>query len=269
MRRDVPAAKRARPTTRLLTETCLSTPTSRLAVEVCRSTRLGSNILLALGTMTLAGVMAPDAAQAQCNSSINPAPPSPVVANFSNKTFGNNPPLVPYNVTSFGLVGCNGADGGSGESGQPGSPGQPGAQISSTNSALTIIGGFSAQTGSDTFGAPIVSFGGNGGTGGQLIRNGDKTVSTGAPAGGGVHSTSNGHSVGFCDRLSAAGPTVTGLQAYSRSQLAYGSPTPLRNPASASAAISRSERWPPSGLLRRSCRAIAIIRLHAFPRLCR
>src|SRR5215207_8800537 len=50
---------------------------------------LGSNILLALGTVTLAQVMAPAAAQAQCNSSINPAPPPPVVANFFNQTFGN------------------------------------------------------------------------------------------------------------------------------------------------------------------------------------
>ena len=113
-----------------------------ITVPAHRPTRLGSNILLALGTMTLAQVMAPAAAQAQCNSSSNPSPPSPVVANFSNQSFGNNPPLVPYNVASLGLVGCNGANGGSGESGSPGSPGQPGGQISSTNSGLTIIGGF-------------------------------------------------------------------------------------------------------------------------------
>ena len=50
---------------------------------------------------------------------------------------------MPYNVASLGLVGCNGANGGHGEPGSPGSPGQPGGQISSTNSALTIIGGFS------------------------------------------------------------------------------------------------------------------------------
>ena len=53
-----------------------------ITVPAYRPTRLGSNILLALGTMTLAQVMAPAAAQAQCNSSSNPAPPSPVVANF-------------------------------------------------------------------------------------------------------------------------------------------------------------------------------------------
>ena len=114
-----------------------------ITVPAYRPTRLGSNILLALGTMTLAQVMAPTAAQAQCNSNSNPAPPSPVVANFSNQSFGNTPPLVPYNVASPGLVGCNGTNGGSGEPGIPGSPGQPGAQISSTNSALTIFGGFS------------------------------------------------------------------------------------------------------------------------------
>ena len=50
---------------------------------------------------------------------------------------------MPYNVTSPGLVGCSGTNGGHGEPGGPGSPGQPGGQISSTNSALTIIGGFS------------------------------------------------------------------------------------------------------------------------------
>src|SRR4051812_30650198 len=88
-----------------------------------RPTRLGSNILLALGTVTLAQVMAPAAAQAQCNSSINPAPPPPLVANFFNQTFGQTPPLVPYNLESAGLGGCNGANGGHGESGFPGKPG--------------------------------------------------------------------------------------------------------------------------------------------------
>ena len=122
--------------------------------------------------MTLAQVMAPAAAQAQCNSSSNPSPPSPVVANFAPpppQIFGNPPSLVPYNVTSFGLAGCKGPDvDGSGEPGIPGSPGQPGAQISSTNSALTIIGGFNPNfPNGESFGAPIVSLGGNGGAGGQ------------------------------------------------------------------------------------------------------
>ena len=91
-----------------------------------------------------------------------------MVANFFNQSFGNNSPLVPYSVTSFGLGGCNGADGSLGESGDPGSPGQPGGQISSTNSGLTIIGGFDPnQFGTDRFGAPIVSRGGNGGAGGE------------------------------------------------------------------------------------------------------
>ena len=66
-----------------------------ITVPADRPTRLGSNILLTLGTVTLAQVMAPAAAQAQCNSSSNPAPPSPVVANFFNQSFGNNSPLVP------------------------------------------------------------------------------------------------------------------------------------------------------------------------------
>jgi hypothetical protein len=92
-----------------------------------------------------------------------------VVANFSNQSFGNNSPLVPYRVLSAGLSGCDGANGSywEGESGKPGDPGQPGAQISSTNSGLTIIGGFTANgPNTDSFGAPIVSRGGNGGTGG-------------------------------------------------------------------------------------------------------
>src|SRR5262249_15840744 len=89
------------------------------------------HVLLALGTMTLAQVSAPTAAQAQCNSNNNPPPPPRVVANFSNQSFGNNTPLQPYNVSSFSLIGCNGANGNLGDPGGPGSPGQPGAQISS------------------------------------------------------------------------------------------------------------------------------------------
>src|SRR5262245_7091901 len=125
-----------------------------ITVLAYRPIRLGLKIPLALGTVTLAHVMAIAAAQAQCNSSSNPGPPPPVVANFSNQSFGNN---SPYNVASFGLVGCKGPDGGSDESGSPGSPGQPGAQISSTNSGLTFIG----------VSAPILSRGGDGGAGGE------------------------------------------------------------------------------------------------------
>ena len=75
-----------------------------MTVPAHRPTRLGPNILLTLGTMTLAQVMAPAVAQAQCNSGNNPSPPPPVVANFSNQSFGNNPPLVPYNIASLGLA---------------------------------------------------------------------------------------------------------------------------------------------------------------------
>src|SRR5262245_48107104 len=98
MRRDVPQTRRVRLTTRLLTETGLSTPASRLA---------GVTLLAAV---TLPPVMAPIAALAQCNSNSNPPPPPRVVANFSNQSFGNNAPLMPYNVTSFSLVGCKGPD---------------------------------------------------------------------------------------------------------------------------------------------------------------
>ena len=82
-----------------------------ITVPAYRPTRLGSNILLALGTMTLAQVMAPTAAQAQCNSSSNPPPPSPVVANFLQSELRQPTIIVPYNVASLGLVGCNGPDG--------------------------------------------------------------------------------------------------------------------------------------------------------------
>ena len=86
--------------------------------------------------------------------------------NFSNQSFGNHSPLVPYHVASQGLDGCNGTNGSLGVAGGPGSPGQPGGQISGTNSDLTIIGGFSAS-GPATAGATIVSRGGGGGWGGE------------------------------------------------------------------------------------------------------
>ena len=144
-------------------------------------------ILLALGTVLLAQVMASATARAQCNSSSNPAPPSPVVADFSNQSFGNNSPLVPYSVGSAGLVGCNGAGGDFGDSGSPGSPGQPGGQISSTNSGLTIIGGFTANgPGTDSFGAPIVSRGGDGGAGGESGFVSNDNVSGGNGGAGGA-----------------------------------------------------------------------------------
>jgi hypothetical protein len=139
-------------------------------VPAYRPTRLGSNILLALGIVTLAQVMAPTVAQAQCNSNSNPPPPSPVVSNFPPPpSFGNPPSMKQYNVASTGLVGCNGPDvDGVGEPGIPGSPGQPGGQISSTNKALTIYGGFNPNfPNGESIGAPIISSGGNGGSGGQ------------------------------------------------------------------------------------------------------
>ncbi len=142
---------------------------STITVPAHVHSHLGLNILLVLGTVAVAQVMAPATAHAQCNSISNPTPPPPLVANFSNQSFGNDSPLVPYRVLSAGLSGCDGANGSywEGESGKPGDPGQPGAQISSTNSGLTIIGGFTANgPNTDSFGAPIVSRGGNGGTGG-------------------------------------------------------------------------------------------------------
>ena len=147
-------------------------------------TRLLANVLLALGAGTLTQVMVPAAALAQCSSVSNPTPPAPVVANFFNQTFSNK---SPYNVASAGLVGCTGGDGSLGESGEPGSPGQPGAQISSTNSGLTIIGGYNANPfGTDRFGAPIVSFGGAGGSGGESGYVSNNEVSGGNGGAGGA-----------------------------------------------------------------------------------
>jgi hypothetical protein len=173
----------------------LFAPRTEQRVTICvpahRPTHLHAKIFLALGTVTLVQVMAPAVAQAQCNSSSNPSPPSRVVANFFNQSFDNN---SPYNVASLGLGGCNGANGGHGESGEPGSPGQPGGQISSTNSGLTIIGGFAPggpQT--NSFGAPIVSFGGNGGLGGEsgFVDNDNITGGNGGTGGAGGNLTVN------------------------------------------------------------------------------
>src|SRR3982750_1791752 len=98
-------------------------------------------LVLALCAWGLAPVVSASAAQAQCNTSSNPSPPSPMQANFSNQSFGINPPLMPYSVISVGIPGCIGSNGGTDESGGNGSPGQPGGQISGINNALTIIGG--------------------------------------------------------------------------------------------------------------------------------
>jgi uncharacterized protein YhjY with autotransporter beta-barrel domain len=107
----------------------------------------------------------PGTAQAQCNTSGNPAPPPSVQSNFSNQTFGATP-QTSYAVVSRGTQGCNGVDGGGG-SPPNGSPGQPGAAISSTNTGLTIIGGGNPDAGLQTYGAPIISAGGFGGSGGN------------------------------------------------------------------------------------------------------
>jgi hypothetical protein len=120
---------------------------------------------LAFGGIAFAQI--PTAAQAQCNSSSNPSPPPAVTANFSNQSFGVNPPLKPYVVTSPGIAGCVGKDGGYSESGVEGSPGQAGGQINGTNTALTIIGGADSVGSISTIGASIASVGGTGGDGGR------------------------------------------------------------------------------------------------------
>jgi len=137
---------------------------------------------LALGAWAAGSLLLPGAAQAQCSTGANPAPPSPVQADFSNQTFGTAPPQPPYAVVSRGTAGCAGVDGG-GNTPQSGSPGQPGAQITSTNTALTIIGGGNPDSGLQTFGAPITSIGGAGGQGGQ--ENSEDGSATGASGGAG------------------------------------------------------------------------------------
>jgi uncharacterized protein YhjY with autotransporter beta-barrel domain len=137
---------------------------------------------LVLSVWAAGHVLLPGTAQAQCNTNGNPAPPSPVQSNFSNQTFSTTPPQTPYAVVSRGTVGCAGVDGG-GNTPQSGSPGQPGAQITSTNTALTIIGGGNPDSGLQTFGAPITSIGGAGGQGGQ--ENSEDGSATGASGGAG------------------------------------------------------------------------------------
>ncbi|WP_207538740.1 autotransporter outer membrane beta-barrel domain-containing protein [Sabulicella rubraurantiaca] len=120
-----------------------------------------------LGVCELGYLLWPAAAQAQCNSSSNPSPPPPIQADYSNQSFGTTLPLTPYDVRSLGIGGCDGQAGSDGQDGNPGSPGQAGAQINSTNSGLTIIGGGFPDGGMQTIGANYGSIGGLGGTGGQ------------------------------------------------------------------------------------------------------
>jgi hypothetical protein len=136
-----------------------STPAQR------RQSGLSPGLSFALGIWTLVHLVSGSVAQAQCNTSSNPAPRPPAQANFSDQTFT---PAAPYGVGSFGIPGCVGRDGGDNENGVNGSPGQPAGQISSTDNRLTIVGGVPLFGGtSDTFGANILSMGGSGGAGGQ------------------------------------------------------------------------------------------------------
>src|SRR4051794_19524217 len=76
-------------------------------------------VLLSLGAC-IGSVFSATAAQAQCNASANPSPPAPMQADFSNRSFGPQPPL--FIVVSPGLVGCLGPQANSDEPGIPGSP---------------------------------------------------------------------------------------------------------------------------------------------------
>ncbi|MGK9167461.1 hypothetical protein KXR53_14245 [Inquilinus limosus] len=128
--------------------------------------RFGPSIALALGAVAFVEIIVPAAAQAQCNSNSNPSPPPAVTANFANRSFN---PSAPYpTVGSVGIGGCGGSVGGWQDDGTPGFPGQPAAQITSTNTGLTIIGAPPpAAPFAPTYGAFIGNLGGAGGTGGQ------------------------------------------------------------------------------------------------------
>jgi uncharacterized protein YhjY with autotransporter beta-barrel domain len=152
-----------------------ASPRTGLAVQ-------GKRCGIVLGAWAAGHVLLPGTAQAQCNTNGNPAPPSPIQSNFSNQTFSATPPQTPYAVVSRGNFGCNGVDGGGGTP-PNGSPGQPGAQITSTNTALTIIGGGNPDAGLQTYGAPVTSIGGFGGSGGQ--ENSETGDATGASGGAG------------------------------------------------------------------------------------
>src|SRR5689334_8965001 len=99
-------------------------PQCRPFFEPVEPRQSGLRRILVLGALVVAHVMSSTTVQAQCSSSSNPAPRPSVQANFSNQSFGTNPPPMPYGVGSFGVPGCAGSDGGDNENGGKGSPGQ-------------------------------------------------------------------------------------------------------------------------------------------------
>jgi len=124
--------------------------------------------VVALAVASLATLLVPVAARAQCNSSANPAlPAAPAQTNFSNQSFGAAP-LPQYYLNASGQSGCKGADDGSWDGkGQDGFAGQSGGSFNSVNSGITVKGGFAPTFISPTMGAGWSVNGGDGGAGGQ------------------------------------------------------------------------------------------------------
>jgi hypothetical protein len=128
--------------------------TSALSVEDGCGRKRRTAVALASAVASLAALLVPVAARAQCNSSANPALPSaPAQTNFSNQSFGAAP-LPQYYLGASGQAGCKGADDGSWNGkGQDGFAGQSGGSFNSVNSGITVKGGFTPTPISPTMGA--------------------------------------------------------------------------------------------------------------------
>lgn len=137
-------------------------------------------VALASAVASLAALLVPVAARAQCNRSANPALPSaPAQTNFSNQSFGAAP-LPQYYLSASGQAGCKGADDGSWNGkGQDGFAGQSGGSFNSVNSGITMKGGFAPTPISPTMGAGWSVNGGDGGAGGQGGYDDDGSAHTG------------------------------------------------------------------------------------------
>lgn len=154
--------------------------TSALSVEDGCGRKRRTVVAFASAVASLAALLVPIAARAQCNSSANPAlPAAPAQTNFSNQSFGAAP-LPQYYLSASGQAGCKGADDGSWNGkGQDGFAGQSGGSFNSVNSGITVKGGFAPTPISPTMGAGWSVNGGDGGAGGQGGYDDDGSAHTG------------------------------------------------------------------------------------------
>ena len=123
-------------------------------------------------------------AMAGCIQDHNNTPNAPQTYDHSNQTFT---PAQPFAITTYASNGCTApAQTRDFANGMAGGDGQIGTQITSTNNAITIIGGSSVIPTPQTIGAGIVTEGGNAGDGGQAgpSTSGSGTVGGAGGAGG-------------------------------------------------------------------------------------